>query len=239
MLPYSPAPQWLAAAARRLRVWAAFLAEAERSANERAAEAAPPLWPPVFAGAVLLFLPRPEPLCLPPPSFCSQWPRRAAPPRLPGRRAVHSPLRYAQPGVSVCPYRLICPHVASRPPLPSMSPCTRPCFRPVSAAGQAACSPAWLGCGEALHGKTACSERLSSKKNAIPLSSARRRQTRGAPRRRRVRSMDMLSSAASRSVLDGLHPTTRRASPLVRAQVARIGCRGRRLPRGPRSATHV
>src|SRR5215813_13795312 len=59
--------QLCAAAARRLRVWAAFFAEAERSANERAAEAAPPLWPPFFAGAVLIFLPRPDPLFLPPP----------------------------------------------------------------------------------------------------------------------------------------------------------------------------
>jgi hypothetical protein len=64
---YAACRHLCAAAARRLRVWAAFFAEAERSANERAAEAAPPLWPPFFAGAVLTFLPRPDPLCLPPP----------------------------------------------------------------------------------------------------------------------------------------------------------------------------
>jgi hypothetical protein len=44
-----------AAAALRLRVWAAFFAEAERAANERDAAAAPPLWPPFFAGALLIF----------------------------------------------------------------------------------------------------------------------------------------------------------------------------------------
>src|SRR5262245_15118398 len=69
-----------AAAARRLRVWAAFFAEAERSANERPAEASPPLWPPFFAGAVLVFLPRPDPLFLPPPVilFTVAQARRAA-----------------------------------------------------------------------------------------------------------------------------------------------------------------
>src|SRR6266853_277055 len=73
-------PQLCAAAARRLRVWAAFFAEAERSANDRTAEAAPPLWPPFLAGAVLLFLPRPEPLFLPPPVilFTVAQARRAA-----------------------------------------------------------------------------------------------------------------------------------------------------------------
>ncbi len=47
--------QRLAAAARRLRVWAAFFAEAERAANVRDAAAAPPLWPPFFAGALWIF----------------------------------------------------------------------------------------------------------------------------------------------------------------------------------------
>jgi hypothetical protein len=47
--------QRLAAAALRLRVWAAFLAEAERSANERDAAAAPPLRPRFFVGALLIF----------------------------------------------------------------------------------------------------------------------------------------------------------------------------------------
>ena len=45
----------VAAAALRLRVWAAFFADAERSANERDAAAAPPLWPPSFAEALLTF----------------------------------------------------------------------------------------------------------------------------------------------------------------------------------------
>jgi hypothetical protein len=44
-----------AAAALRLRVWAAFFAAAERAANERDAAAAPPFWPPFFAGALLIF----------------------------------------------------------------------------------------------------------------------------------------------------------------------------------------
>jgi hypothetical protein len=52
---FSVRHQRLAAAALRLRVRAAFLAEAERSANERDAAAAPPLRPPFFAGALLIF----------------------------------------------------------------------------------------------------------------------------------------------------------------------------------------
>jgi hypothetical protein len=43
-----------AAAALRLRVWAAFFAAAERAANERDAAAVPPFWPPFFAGALLI-----------------------------------------------------------------------------------------------------------------------------------------------------------------------------------------
>src|SRR5205814_6963818 len=49
------------AALRRLRVLAAFLAEADRAATGRAAEAAPPFRPPFFAGAGLVRLPRPDP----------------------------------------------------------------------------------------------------------------------------------------------------------------------------------
>src|SRR5690606_20111867 len=53
---------------RRLRVAAAFLAERDFAAFERLAEAAPPLRPPFFAGALFVALPRPEPDLLPPPS---------------------------------------------------------------------------------------------------------------------------------------------------------------------------
>src|SRR5687767_14719281 len=45
----------------RARVLAAFFAEADLSAAGRAAEAAPPFFPPFFAGALLTDLPRPEP----------------------------------------------------------------------------------------------------------------------------------------------------------------------------------
>ena len=55
------------ALARRLRVAAAFLADFDFAAFDRLAEAAPPLRPPFFAGALFVFLPRPEPLFLPPP----------------------------------------------------------------------------------------------------------------------------------------------------------------------------
>lgn len=67
--------------ALRLRVCAAFLAEAERAAAGRAAEAALPFLPPFFAGALLTALPRPEPLCLPPPVilFTVAHARRSAP----------------------------------------------------------------------------------------------------------------------------------------------------------------
>jgi hypothetical protein len=50
-----------------LRVAAAFLAEADFAFLERAAEAAPPIFPPFFAAELSTFLPRPEPLFLPPP----------------------------------------------------------------------------------------------------------------------------------------------------------------------------
>jgi hypothetical protein len=49
-----------------LRVRAAFLAERERAAFERAAEARPPVRPPLREAAWLSFLPRPEPDFLPP-----------------------------------------------------------------------------------------------------------------------------------------------------------------------------
>src|SRR5215468_2331240 len=53
--------------ALRARVLAAFLAEADLAAAERLAEAALPLRPPFFAGALLTGLPFPDPLFLPPP----------------------------------------------------------------------------------------------------------------------------------------------------------------------------
>ena len=52
---------------RRALVAAAFLADAERSADGRAAAALPPSRPPFRAGALLTGLPTPEPLFLPPP----------------------------------------------------------------------------------------------------------------------------------------------------------------------------
>src|SRR5690606_10073626 len=54
-------------AARRLRVAAAFLAEAERAAAGRLAAAAPPLRPPFLAASFVSFRPRPDPDLLPPP----------------------------------------------------------------------------------------------------------------------------------------------------------------------------
>jgi hypothetical protein len=45
------------------------LAEADRAAAERPADAAPPLRPPFFAGAFLVGLPLPDPLFLPPPDI--------------------------------------------------------------------------------------------------------------------------------------------------------------------------
>jgi hypothetical protein len=52
---------------RRFRVAAAFFAERLRAAFERVAEARPPLRPPFRLDALLVFLPRPEPLFFPPP----------------------------------------------------------------------------------------------------------------------------------------------------------------------------
>jgi len=43
------------------RVFAAFFAEADRSADEREAEALPPFFPPFFEGPLFVFFPRPEP----------------------------------------------------------------------------------------------------------------------------------------------------------------------------------
>ena len=54
-------------AALRLRVAAAFFAEAERSAAEREADALPPAWPPLRDGAWFTAWPRPDPVFLPPP----------------------------------------------------------------------------------------------------------------------------------------------------------------------------
>jgi hypothetical protein len=53
--------------ARRLRVAAAFRADAERADLERDAEARPPARPPFRDELVLVFFPRPEPRFLPPP----------------------------------------------------------------------------------------------------------------------------------------------------------------------------
>jgi len=57
------------APAFRLRVAAALRAEADRADFDRDAEARPPVRPPFRAGAVLVFLPRPEPLFRPPPDI--------------------------------------------------------------------------------------------------------------------------------------------------------------------------
>jgi hypothetical protein len=66
--------------ARRFRVAAAFFADAERAAFGRLAAACPPFLPPFFEGARFSFLPRPEPLFLPPPvsAFTVAQARRAA-----------------------------------------------------------------------------------------------------------------------------------------------------------------
>jgi hypothetical protein len=66
--------------ARRLRVAAAFRADAERAALGRLAEAAPPFQPPFRDALRLLFLPRPDPLFLPPLSslFTVAQARRSA-----------------------------------------------------------------------------------------------------------------------------------------------------------------
>src|SRR6266511_4392829 len=51
----------------RLRVRAAFLAEAERAAADRDADALPPILPPLCAEACVSGTPRPLPDLLPPP----------------------------------------------------------------------------------------------------------------------------------------------------------------------------
>jgi hypothetical protein len=53
----------------RLRVAAAFRADAERADLDRDADARPPARPPFRAGAVFVFFPRPEPLFRPPPDI--------------------------------------------------------------------------------------------------------------------------------------------------------------------------
>ena len=68
---------------RRRRVEAAFRAAAERDDFEREAEARPPFLPPFREELRFAFLPRPEPLFLPPPVslFTVAHARRAASPR--------------------------------------------------------------------------------------------------------------------------------------------------------------
>ena len=65
----------------RFRVAAAFFAERDRAAAGREAEARPPFFPPFFDGALLAFLPRPEPPFLRPPpemAFSVAQARRSA-----------------------------------------------------------------------------------------------------------------------------------------------------------------
>jgi hypothetical protein len=64
------------------RVLAAFFADADLAAADREAEAFPPFFPPFFAGALLVFLPRPDPLFFPPPLilFTVAQARRSASP---------------------------------------------------------------------------------------------------------------------------------------------------------------
>jgi hypothetical protein len=75
--------------ARRLRVAAAFRAEAERADLLRFAEARPPSRPPFLAGPLLVFRPRPEPDFLPPPdmAFSVAQARRSASSRGTPRRS--------------------------------------------------------------------------------------------------------------------------------------------------------
>jgi hypothetical protein len=70
----------------RRRVAAAFRAAADRDDLDRDAEALPPLRPPLREELLLLFLPRPDPLFLPPPSSLltvAQARRAASPPDTP------------------------------------------------------------------------------------------------------------------------------------------------------------
>src|SRR5262245_44336205 len=68
------------AARRRARVGAAFRADADRADFGRAADAAPPIRPPFFAGARFGRLPTPDPPFLPPPvvAFTVAQARRSA-----------------------------------------------------------------------------------------------------------------------------------------------------------------
>jgi hypothetical protein len=69
--------------ALRFRVAAAFRADADFAALLLAAEARPPFFPPFRDGPRFSFLPRPDPLFLPPPvsAFTVAQARRAASPR--------------------------------------------------------------------------------------------------------------------------------------------------------------
>jgi hypothetical protein len=75
--------------ALRLRVAAAFRADAERAALLRLAEARPPFRPPFFAGPLLVLRPRPEPDLRPPPdiAFSVAQARRSASSRGTPRRS--------------------------------------------------------------------------------------------------------------------------------------------------------
>ncbi|HKT58617.1 MAG TPA: hypothetical protein VJQ46_01125 [Gemmatimonadales bacterium] len=75
--------------ALRLRVAAAFRADADRAALLRRAEARPPSRPPFFAGLLLVLRPRPEPDFLPPPdiAFSVAQARRSASDRGTPRRS--------------------------------------------------------------------------------------------------------------------------------------------------------
>lgn len=66
--------------ARRLRVAAAFRADAERADFGRDADARPPARPPFLVGALFVLRPRPEPDFLPPPliAFSVAQARRSA-----------------------------------------------------------------------------------------------------------------------------------------------------------------
>ena len=80
------------AAERRRRVAAAFRAALEREDLERGAEARPPFRPPFRDELRLVFLPRPEPLFLPPPVslFTVAHARRSASRRETPRRSYPS-----------------------------------------------------------------------------------------------------------------------------------------------------